>query len=123
MERRRFLALLGLAPLVPYVPTKAYSFLGGILRPRPIIQAWPQLQMSSDMYNWVPYPSDGNLEATVVNGHGVIWDGLSILSVDDILDIGWCTPQQPQRYLRVVHDSPNADLRFLVQPGRSVRTS
>ena len=32
LGRRRFLQLIGLAPLA--VPTKSYSFLGGILRPR-----------------------------------------------------------------------------------------
>jgi len=34
MDRRRFLTLLGLAPLVPYVRKKEYSFLGGTLRPK-----------------------------------------------------------------------------------------
>jgi hypothetical protein len=34
MDRRRFLTLLGLAPVA--ASTKAYSFLGGILRPRKI---------------------------------------------------------------------------------------
>lgn len=35
LSRRRFLGMLGLAPVIPLVaPTKAYSFLGNILRPR-----------------------------------------------------------------------------------------
>lgn len=34
LSRRRFLGMLGLAPVIPLVaPTKAYSFLGNILRP------------------------------------------------------------------------------------------
>lgn len=40
MDRRGFLRLLGGAVAAAVAPTKTYSFLGGILRPRPDFDPW-----------------------------------------------------------------------------------
>lgn len=45
MNRRGFLRLLGGAVAAAAAPTKAYSFLGGILRPRREI-VWPNWEWS-----------------------------------------------------------------------------
>jgi hypothetical protein len=48
LNRRRLLSLLAAAPILPYVPKKTYSFLGGILRPRTEIITRPALHEHID---------------------------------------------------------------------------
>lgn len=96
MERRRFLQMLGLAPVAAVASTKAYSFLGGILRPRAVsvLAAAPQLiiQASNDMINWFPYTG------TAITSQMLLQAGTR--PELDLLDVGRIFPEV--RYFRHV---------------------
>jgi hypothetical protein len=114
---------MGLGVAAAVAPTKAYSFLGGILRPRPVFDFTPtatyMLESSNDIVSWGPYTGPVKFEITKVSKCRGILDSLTILGKDDILDVGGMG-QLPQRYLRVVQllpfSQPNDPQSFSVSP-------
>lgn len=105
MDRRNFLRFLGLgaaaAVAAPIVKPKAFfSFFGTgeVWKPE---RSWTyELQASTDLVNWT---SDFDATAFKVQPlvGGGVWDGLSILTKEDILDVGGFK-QLPHRYIRIV---------------------
>lgn len=112
MDRRGFLRFLGLGAAAVVAPTKAYSFLGNILRPRKEL-ILPSIEASSDMVNWVAVSGFSEFEVTPLQFtvrplHGIL-DRQLILDRETWIDLGKCA--QPQaRYLRLAAGSPNAVL-------------
>ena len=119
MDRRGFLRFLGLgaaaAVAAPIIKPKAFFsfYTGKVWQPEP---QWEyELQGSTDMVNWSPH-FDAPMFAVqpLVGG---IWDGLSVLTKEDILDVGGFK-ELPQRYLRIVctRGPMKDDQRFSVSP-------
>lgn len=100
-------------------PTKAYSFLGGILRPRQRVAFVPviQLMASVDNINWHQYTGSLLRAIPRFNASGAL-DSAMVISNHDILDLG---RRAEERYIRldisyegqaVISAEPN-DLRRL----------
>lgn len=99
--------MLGLAPAIPILKPKgtAFSFLGGILRPRAgILQLPYELQMSNDMVVWTPYAGKEIWTFAPSNQSACLLDKNMILTKDDILDLGHV---KQNRYLRIAATVPD----------------
>jgi len=120
MDRRSFLRFLGAgtaaavaAPIIK--PKSFFSFFGTgqVWKPEPV---WTyELQGSMDLVNWSADFAFPRLLVQPISGG--VWDGLSIVTKDDILDVGGFKELGP-RYLRVVcTGGPTVgEQRFSVSP-------